>query len=911
MTEINFNFNIHSRDLWAKTDRLESKSYHPCLYHLADVAHVARLIWRECLPGAARSLVEMNIGVYDQAATAVVAFLAGLHDIGKASPAFQRLRVDLAGVLEEAGLTFGHGETKPHGTITAKELKTYLRDDKSILRVGPKTATAEILSKIAGAHHGVFAESSDLQQLGVDSLGDSNWAEVRYLLNEMLWQMLNGDNRSSIELKEPESPTIVPLLAGLISVADWIGSNTDYFPFDSETDPTPYFQLSEKRAECALKKIGWLPMPSYAEKASFNKIFGFGPNEMQCAVVEQINKQKEPFLLAIEAQMGQGKTEAALYAADFSLCAGQSRGLYVALPTQATSNAMFARIKNDYLNKRGHSGIEDNMQLVHGNTLLDKLLKISGICEENSGEESSVSASSWFTSRKRSLLAPFGVGTIDQALLGILQTRHWFVRLFGLANKVIVFDEVHAYDTYTSTLLDRLIEWLSALDCTVILLSATLPKKRLSELVAAYGGTQLAEIADYPRITLAGCSEEPFSVSVDVNLDPKPVSLEFESDEASNVARLVTKRLADGGCAAVICNTVNRAQDVHKAIEDELVNQSNVCDLILFHARTPFAWRKETEDEVLRKFGKPNKDGNSPNRPHRAIVVATSVIEQSLDLDFDWILTDMAPIDLVLQRLGREHRHNRPPRPLAVNSPVLTILSDGQIDGPPPEFDNAGIYERHILLRSWLAISKRTIIELPGDIDHLVQWVYGDEEPTKLANGWDDDLKTSLEDYFYRQGEDAKKADKVLVPTAKGKYPEDIISCDAHNKQLGEDDDPDVHESVKVATRDGDPSIKVVCLNRQGDKLFPVCGKTQVDLQAVPDVSLTAELLASSLSIQTKGIYHALRQQETPAGWKKSPHLRYHRSLEFVNGESCEIEGFILKVSKECGLRFGEINKGF
>ncbi len=888
--------------LWAKVSSQNRKHYHPVLYHLIDVAFVTRFMWRECLPQNVRSLVEKDIGIQGQAATAVIAFLAGLHDLGKVSPAFQfqSLGPDLLD-LQKVGLTIGPGKAKSHGSITTKELTKLLQDGNIIEQASKKTAT--ILSKIVGAHHGVFAH--DLQRLGADSLGDNNWASFRFSIANHLWKILNpGDDQlSRIKWQEPANPAIIPLLAGLTSVADWIGSNTDYFKFDSQSNLTKYAQLSEQRAIKALSSIGWLPAPSYANRASFEEMFTFTPNEMQCSVINLVNKQTEPFLLAIEAQMGQGKTEAALYAADYLLCTGLSRGLYIALPTQATSNAMFDRLKKDYLERRRHSNIQDNIQLVHGNALLDKLVNVTNICQEKNGEESDVSAKSWFTARKRSLLAPFGVGTIDQALLSVLQTRHWFVRLFGLANKVVIFDEVHAYDTYTSTLLDRLMEWLSKLDCSVILLSATLPKERLAELVTAYGGKQLTTLADYPRITLAKRSAQPDCIAVDKDYETESVSLEFKSDDAFSVADLVTGRLKNGGCAAVICNTVARSQDVHEAIENEIRNKSLDCELILFHARTPFAWRKEIEEEILRKFGKPDEEGDSPNRPHRAIVVATSVIEQSLDLDFDWILTDMAPIDLLLQRLGREHRHRRPDRPKSLRQPVLTIMSAGEDDGLPPEFANAGIYERYILLRSWLAIEKKSTIELPHDIDDLVQWVYGDDKPNGLTQEWNDELDKWYDKIDKRTKDSREDADGRLV--SKPDKPERLVR--SLSLELDEDDDnPTTTQSLRAKTRDGKPSIQIVCLNRQEDMLFPVCGEHHVKLMSDPDVQLTRELLASSLPVQNEYLYQALLKQSTPKGWMNNPHLRYHRAVEFIDEATNEYP-CPLRLTRKLGLVIGKV----
>ena len=697
--------------------------------------------------------------------------------------------------------------------------------------------------------------------------------------------------------EEPVAPATVPILAGLISVADWIGSNTDYFPFDSERGPADYFRESDQRVRFALAKTGWLPKPVYAAPLPFEKVFtSFPPNDLQKGVAELVDKQTGPFLLAVEAQMGQGKTEAALYAVDSSLCGNRARGLYVALPTQATSNAMFSRVRKDYLAKRGHSNIDENFQLVHGNALLDSVTRVSGVGDSLDDDSEAVAARSWFTARKRPLLAPFGVGTIDQALLGVLQTRHWFVRLFGLANKVVVFDEVHAYDTYTSTLLDRLIEWLSALRCTVILLSATLPYKRLSELVRAYSGRELGNVPEYPRITLAGRSES-LSVSIDAKGEQRVVSLEFESGEPSEVAQLVSERLFGGGCVAVICNTVDRAQNVREAICKKFKDELDDCELILFHARTPFGWRKAREDEVLRKFGKPNEDGRSPDRPFKAVVIATQVIEQSLDLDFDWILTDMAPIDLLLQRLGREHRHHRGARPPAFQSPTFTILSDGEVGGAPPGFGSAGIYERYTLLRSWLAIAGKSHVTLPDDIDQLVQWVYGDEEVDDATPEWKKSLSDGWKDMENRTRRAREDAEGRVIP--KPDKPTRLVR--SLSAEMDEDDNPATTQALRALTRDADPSIRVVCLIRRANELRPACADTRVDLQSEPNMSLAMELINSSLSIQKKGRSMSLRGQDPPAGWKKSPHLRYHRAVEFVDG-TASVGRYCLELSEDLGL---------
>ncbi len=267
-----------------------------------------------------------------------------------------------------------------------------------------------------------------------------------------------------------------------------------------------------------------------------------------------------PGIVIIEAPMGEGKTEAALCLADHWGEGTGLRGFYFALPTQATSNQMFGRVR-DFL-ETSYRGDQVQLQLLHGHASLSAEFEVmrrngdrafspkyQGV--EAGSDRLGVTAAEWFTYRKRGLLAAFGVGTIDQALLAGLRTRHVFVRLFGLSGKTVIIDEVHAYDTYMTTLLERLLGWLAALGSPVVLLSATLPRSRRAALISAYQkglGEEVppdTEDAEYPRISWAGGSSKPFSRSVGVSRRSKKV-IHLE------------KNIPAGGCVAVICNTVRR-----------------------------------------------------------------------------------------------------------------------------------------------------------------------------------------------------------------------------------------------------------------------------------------------------------------------------------------------------------------
>jgi CRISPR-associated endonuclease/helicase Cas3 len=283
-------------------------------------------------------------------------FLAGAHDVGKASPGFQKKDPALS---RNCGLPFSHNDHDcPHGFISAHVLN------------GVLGCCSAVLAQIAGGHHGVFPRSADLL-MGRDTLGDNSWNAARQGLLQKLADTVGFALNHALQSRsEIADPNVVPTLAGFISVADWIGSNQDFFPCVAECD-TPievntaaYWVNALDQAERALETLGWLPAVAFADEAQFNAVFSsFVPNALQTAAIELASRQSSPYLMIVEAPMGYGKTEAALFAADLALCRGFARGMYVAMPTQATGNAMFKRVLDGYLRERGHRG-KLNLQLV-------------------------------------------------------------------------------------------------------------------------------------------------------------------------------------------------------------------------------------------------------------------------------------------------------------------------------------------------------------------------------------------------------------------------------------------------------------------------------------------------------------------------------------------------------------------
>jgi len=693
------------------------------------------------------------------------------------------------------------------------------------------------------------------------------------------------------------------VLGGFVSIADWIGSIEDegFFEYSPEgaNDLAAYFEQSKKGAKRSLETLHWKAYPD-SKRRSFNQTFGFEARPLQVKAGELREAGAPPLFVVIEAPMGEGKTEAALHLLEGWNADGIARGFYIALPTQATANQMYGRIteflKHAFEAQIG-AGEDVNLVLAHGGAWLrDDVEHLpKGVYDDDGPRPGSVGAGEWFLlSRKRSLLAPYGVGTIDQALFAVLQVKHVFVRLYGLAGKAIVVDEVHAYDTYMTGLLERLMEWLGALGSPVVLLSATLPTSRRMMLGQAYRrgrGDVAAEgetgPAAYPRITWLEGGELRAAHVPAAARSKRSLKLKQILDSPEAVTDLLLNALTDGGCAAVICNTVGRAQEMYNALKGSF----EASELGLFHARFLAKDRQRIEAACLRRFGPPG--AKDVERPQRYVLVATQVVEQSLDVDFDVMVTDLAPVDLLLQRSGRLQRHEDNRRPAGAG-PVLHIRWPGEPNAELPEFDRAStyVYDEHILLRTWHALRSRDTIEVPEDIQDLVDLVYLDDEG--LPEGAGEELtKRWRETWAAMQGKKQKEGTEakdrtVRTPIGSTAHPSDF------QKFWREEDSPELHPALQAVTRLTEPTVNVVLLPA-GSPLEPKGSRT-------PDRDTVRALVGQSVSVSSRGAVQALFKQEAPPAFAASPALRRHRLLIVdTNGEG-RVEGVRFAYDPELGL---------
>jgi CRISPR-associated endonuclease/helicase Cas3 len=881
---------------WAKKTAKPAESRHPLLFHMLDVASVTHALWNHSLPPSIKQWVLDELGISEIDATACLSFWTGLHDIGKATPVFQRKSNQAEAALKQQGLPFPtHARETRHDVITAKVLPDILRG----LGHGSTAESEEFvraMSVAIGGHHGVFSTAAQRQNdISHRELGDSAWSDARRALAHKLCELV-GPGKPIIGKNQP-SHSFYMVLAGLTSVADWIGSNDNFFSYQPDSySPDDYANLSRRQAEKALEQLGWATPRLGGSAAVFFQLFDHieKMRPLQETVVSLAERQSQPSMVLIEAPMGEGKTEAALYLAHRWQVDTGKQGYYVALPTQATSNQMFARVRKALKKQYPENWV--NLQLIHGASLLNEQFQQLRLASVGDGVSDGIMATEWFLSKKRGLLAPYGVGTIDQALLSVLQTRHFFVRLLGLCQKTVIVDEVHAYDTYMSELLERMFRWLAALGSPVILLSATLPAERRKSLFAAYSG-QPVSLPDqtYPRVTWfsdGNVRSEGFEASRPFILRLRPTD-----DSLDDIVNDLRKAVSNGGHVAIICNTVGRAQKTYETLKKAGFLRDEEVQLL--HARYTYAQRERREQLVLETFGK-NGQRNS-----KAVLVSTQIIEQSLDLDFDLMITDLAPVDLVIQRAGRIHRHQDRQRPPSMAEPNLWVRMPKATEAGLPDFEETGyIYDKYVLLRSYLSLKGRNAIAIPQDIETMIEEVYGDspyswpsEQFKKEADRLRDESKRKRERECFKA-----KGNMVAGPDS-GESPADYLS--KFSKQL-EEDEPELHRSLQALTRLAGPSVQVICLHRYGTDLFcyPHGDGSAIDLNAKPQPEDINNLLRQSLTITRADLVHEIIHGDScriPLSWKETAALRHHRLLVFEGGQ-CRVGSYLLTLDDELGL---------
>ncbi len=641
--------------------------------------------------------------------------------------------------------------------------------------------------------------------------------------------------------------------------------------------------------------------------------------------------------MIVEAPMGEGKTEAALLAAEILAARFGLGGCFVALPTMATSDAMFHRV-HDWISRLPGGPV--SIYLAHGKSALNPefqelqaLGRLVGISQDPSGgdprcqpaSDGQAVALAWLSGRKKGVLSSFVVGTVDQILMGGLRSRHLVLRHLALAGKVVVIDEVHASDVFMNVYLVRVLTWLGAYQVPTVLLSATLPRARREELATAYRmgrrrrvptgpvvfGARLPPVAPpdplpareaspYPCITVA-TAEAVRAVAVAPSDRTLQVSVELADDDLSALTSLIQQALSAGGCVAVVRNTVVRAQETAEALRAVFGSD----EVALLHSRFLGPDRMRKEAELRRRLGPPSI-GSA--RPARLIVVGTQVLEQSLDVDFDLLITDLAPMDLMLQRVGRLHRHPRDPAVRgSMSQPrcVVVGVQKWSTDPPAPVPGSVSVYGLSVLLRAAATLRQAVHdgeIALPTDVPRLVEHACADD--FVVAESW---RPAFLEAETIHRRSVAERV-AAAGDFALGPIPDNLV--DLTKRSVGDADGP----RSQARVRDGDDSIEVLVAQRVGPavRILPwidVHGGAEITTLGEPPWDLARALATCTLRLPAQlcqpwridRVLAALEQQGH-ASWQTSPWLKGQLVLFLDEQLGAVLDGDQLRYDPEDGL---------
>lgn len=832
---------------WGKADEkyLREPKWHPLVYHCLDVAAVADSWWNASLPIQRTFLASFNYpkSLHHQLCAWVIFFTA-LHDLGKFDIRFQLkapealaaawrlLEKNDHGISTNDIKGFDHGWA---GFVWGRcEYRKWINIDDQEYEA--RDQWQPWLNAVTG-HHGDFPENN-MNGLALDT--DEEIIQHDCIARKEFVTELESLFLKPAGLILKENPPACSLsgqhlLAGFCAVCDWIGSNTDVFEYQYiDLDVKTYFERRCQKIQetNVLKRFGLLENPETYE--GVKKLLQ--PNDTPRGIqVEIDNLPMTSGLTLIEAPTGSGKTEAALAYAWRLLDHGLADSIVFALPTQATANAMLERTEA-LANKMFGTA---NVVLAHGkrnfSAEFTNLIAKGQRTTSQGKEEATVQCAGWLAnSRKRVFLGQIGVCTVDQVLLSVLPVRHKFVRGFGLNKSVLIVDEVHAYDAYMHGLLGEVLRRQKETGGSAILLSATLPDGVRKKLFAAWG-TRGIESPPYPAIWhaaqgVADCQTVPakqlpnrHAAGIDC------VKLRDAFPDEANVQKII-EAAKEGARVAVILNLVDDAQRLARLLR----NKTKIA-VDVFHARYRYIDRQEKEAAVNNNYGR------NAARTSGRILVATQVVEQSLDLDFDWMLTQICPVDLLFQRLGRLHRHERT-RPIGFETPRCTVIS---VDGED--------YGTHKLIYGNTRVLWRTE-QLLTDTDQVVfpeayrEWI----ERVYQRDDWEDEPEAIFLDYdkysaLQRQRE--KDAERLTTTTLKAFRDED--------------------SRVTGLTRDSEMSLTVLpCLNGgrfiTGEEMKSFKDdelQEQLNLQSIPAPSSWKKLL-SDCRIDSEGNLAGIWQLE-------------------------------------------------
>lgn len=789
----------------------------PITIHALDTMSVMQGLWNIFLCDSQRSIVIDSLSTKNESdAFKLISFLGYIHDIGKITPVFQLKRNNfIAGQKDLDDILTNNifinvyrpkvewqplFEKESHHSITGAALLSYFGISNDI-------------ATIVCSHHGKIPEYLIDFTNQTISYKENLWGSNTDTNEQNIWKSLqetfikNGLKKSGLsdlpaDIKISEEGQI--LLSGLLIMSDWIASNSLYFPLIGLNESIKNINYETRRNNGFNKWLEsdfWEPEYIGDLNNEYKEVFSFLPNQYQSKVNKILSSLEKPGIMILELPTGSGKTEAALMAADIFAYKSGANGFFFGLPTQATSNAILPRIE-DWVTKKESNHFENYvLQLAHGKANLNKNYKAWTELE-------GYSERSWYGGTKTKILSDFVVGTIDNFLLMSLKSKHLALRHLGFSKKVVILDEAHAYDIFMSTYMYQSIKWLAAYGVPVIILSATLPSDKREKLVRSYmkglgikwrdvDKVKYLQNPGYPAITYSDGSSVKSVNNFNYNGENQK-EITINKVNKNDLEKLLLKLHDKSGIKGVIVNSVKKAQEIARFCEDNFGEDS----FLLLHSAIISSEKAKIENQLLSEIGK------NGNRPKSKFYIGTQLLEQSLDIDFDCLITELCPVDLLIQRIGRVHRHNID-RPTGFSQPICYLINTGE----RLTFDKASayIYSTYILARTEFFLKEKILV--PADVSLLIENVYND---TNISFN-----DISLQEKYLKYKNEYKI--KMQVQEEKAKF----FRLRDPNKKVGSTMlglTSDVLSSTKVdvlrQVRDTEETIEVIALKKYGEDSY-------------------------------------------------------------------------------------------
>lgn len=900
-------------DLWAKKRSENGQQYWlPLIVHLIDAQNVMNWLYNHWLAPGQREFLETNLS--EAESQKLIKFIGFVHDLGKATPSFQKKEShngdhEIDHYLIEQLVRDGFDKLSELN-LSSPNKSPHARAGEALLE---KFGVPLSIGAIIGGHHGKPEKSVPKHQIRDYTANywqaddckklQNNWQVVQQDLLE--YGLQSSGYETIAEIPDVPQPIAV-ILEGLLIMADWLAS-TEYL------NGVPLFPLIEldqsyqdidltKRYQNAINHWNissiWTP-EMVTEDDPYQTRWGFKARPVQKKMTEAIGVTIDPGMIIVEAGTGQGKTEIALVAAEQLAYQTGRNGVFMGLPTQATTNAMFDRVNNwlDMIAKAHHDAY--SIKLLHGkakfNQAYRNLPKATDIfeAEDNPDMNGSVTVNSWF-SGKKSILTPFTVGTVDNLLLMGLKQKHLFLKHLGIGNKIVIIDEIHAYTAYMSSYIYKTVTWLGAYHVPIVILSATLPKNKRNKLMKAYlrgkygpkfkrkmiatPGWDKAE--DYPLLSIVDGPEIKQFTDFSGKSDRASMRVQIKrmSEEDTDTIQAVLAKILNGGVAGIIVNTIKRAQALAELVPVDV-------PMIILHSAFLAPDRAKQEQELQAVIGKNAK------RPDKMIVIGTQVLEQSLDIDFDVLYTDIAPMDLILQRVGRLHRHNIE-RPKYLQEPQVYIMG---INGPQDYGDaNEAIYGKYLLMKTDHFLQSQAVI--PDDISKLVQVVYDDKTDSEV-----DSIEAAKAEFdlALRKATDKAKVFQIDNPD----WDEGVT---IHNWLDRSQDGVSASEQrASAAVRDIKETIEVIMLQKKNQQNYLLDGRS---LSMVSDEEIAQQLIRLPVAV-TSNIDQAIITLEQLTSqsfskWEDSVWLKGSLALVLEENATTKLGSWNLTYSNRFGLSY-------